>query len=685
MNFIKKLSIILFFPICNFAFADEGFWLLNDPPTDLIKQKYNFQLTPEWLEHAQKSAVRFNSGGSGSFVSPEGLTITNHHVGAECLEKLSPPGKDYYRDGYLANTRDAELKCPDLELNVLISIEDVTARVNAAVTSEMTPQIASQARQKKMAEIEKESLDQTGLRSDIITLFRGGLYHLYRYKKYTDVRLVFSPEVAVASFGGEVDNFEFPRFNFDIAFFRAYENDKEVHSNYFLKFNTSSPAENDLVFLLGNPGSTNRLDTIDALKFRRDVHLPYFLNRMHSLEVLLQQFADQGKVERTMVGEKLHDAANSRKSAAGQYQGLLDRSMIQIKEQNEKEFRTEVEKDPELKDAIQAWDQIKQSVEARKKFYVEYMLLEKGDAFESKLFDIARHLTRMETELQKPGPERLREYRESNLESLKQEIYSPAPIAAKLEQAQLAGSLAFLSENLGGDHPIVREILEGRSPETRAMELVAGTKLMDHNVRMKISDVKTSNDQMIQLALKIDDYCRKLRSKYESEVEEVERQAYGKIEIARFRKLGKTKYPDGTFSLRLSFGSLKTYREFDSEVPIATTFAGAFRRAEEHDNVDPFARPESWIKNKQNINLNVPLNFISDADTYGGNSGSPVLNRKGEFIGINFDRNRYGLTRNFIYTKEQARQISVHAAAIMEALHHIYKAQNLIEELNLIQ
>jgi hypothetical protein len=552
----------------------------------------------------------------------------------------------------------------------------------------MTPQQASEARQKKMAEIEKESADRTGLRSDIVTLYHGGLYHLYRYKKFTDVRLVFSPEVQVASFGGDIDNFEFPRFNFDITFFRAYENAKPVRPEYYLKWNASGAAENDLVFVIGNPSSTNRLDTIAGLKFRRDVFLPYYLTRMQYREALFRNFSDLGKRERQIVGEKQHDAANSLKSAAGQYRGLLDASMMKTKESNEEKFRSEVSSNPELKaTAAGAWDQIEKSVSSRKDFWHEYMLLEKGDAFDSTLFEIARSLTRMVMELQKPGPERLREYRDSNLDSLKQKLYSPAPISAELEQAQITAALIFLGQNLGGDHPWVQQILEGRSPEARAEELVAGTKLFDPAYRKQIAEsglsaIQQSQDRMIQLAYKIDPDARKLRKRYESEVEEVERQAYAKIEAARFRTIGKSQYPDGTFTLRFAYGAVKSYEEGGKTIPMATTIGGAFSRSEDHDNQPPFSLPESWRKSKQNLNLEARLNFVSDADTYSGNSGSPVMNRAGEFVGINFDRNRYGLSRNFIYTSEMARQISVHPAAIVEALRNIYKADSLLTELD---
>jgi hypothetical protein len=676
-----KIFAIVLILISTISFADEGLWLLNNPPVDLIKQKYDFTLTPQWIEHAQKSAVRFNSGGSGSFVSAEGLIITNHHVGGDCLKKLSPSGKDYYRDGYSSGSRDKELKCPDLELNVLESIDDVTEKVNAAVKPDMTPETAATERKKRMAEIEKASLDETGLRSDVVTLYHGGLYHLYRYKKYTDVRLVFSPEQSIAGFGGEVDNFEFPRFNFDINFFRAYENNNPVHPKNFLKWNASGASENELVFVFGNPSVTNRLDTVSSLKFRRDVLVPFVVDRLHYREVLLEQFKNLGKKEEQMLGDELHETSNSRKLVNGYYQGLLDSALMKKKETDEKQLRSAT-----TANGIDPWTQIEDSVNKRKEFWLEYMLLEKGDGLDSSLFQIARHLTRMASELPKPGPERLREYRDSNLESLKQELYSTAPIGISLEKVRLKGSLSFLAEKLGGDHPMVAQILDGKSPEARAAELVDGTKLKDPAERKKIADggitaIEQSSDSMVQLARKIDARARELRKLYEGEVEEVERQAYAKIELAKFRGSNALKYPDGTFTLRLSYGIVKGFRESEMQIPYATTLGGAFQRAEEHGNREPFSLPESWLKNKQNLNLSAQLDFVSNADTYSGNSGSPILNRAGEFVGINFDRNRYGLTRNFVYEPELGRQISVHPAGIGEALRKIYNASYILKEL----
>jgi hypothetical protein len=667
--------------------ADEGMWLLNNPPRDLLQRKYGFALNDAWLERVQKASVRFNNGGSGSFVSPDGLVLTNHHIGAESLQKLSPKDRDYYRDGYLARTPAEELKCPDLELNVLQEMIDVTARVNAAVKPEMTPAQAFAARRAVMADIEQESLDKTGLRSDVVTLYQGGLYHLYRYKKYTDVRLVFAPEHGIAFFGGDTDNFEFPRYNLDICFFRVYEDGKPVRVKHYLKWSAKGPAEGDLVFVSGHPGTTNRQETLARLLHRRDRTLPYLLNRLRNQEALLLQFAERGPEQARMARNDLHRVANARKAFAGMYQGLLDPAILARKAADERELRAKVAADPVKQKAYgEAWTRIADAAGALAGFEREYALLELGDAFDSQLFRIARHLVRLAAEKPRPSADRLREYRDSNLESLFFQLFSPAPIYPELERARLAGSLTFLAENLGGDHPLVVKVLAGKSPAARATELVAGTKLFDPALRRKLADggqpaIDEASDAMIRLAQAIDPVARAVRKRYENEVEEVERQAYAQIARARFELYGTGIAPDATFTLRLAFGVVKGYAVDGADLPFATTFGGAFERAERQGHREPFVLPRRWQEGKGKLDLATPFNFVSTADTIGGNSGSPVLNRAGELVGVNFDRNRHGLVRNFVYTDEQARHIAVHSRGILEALRKLYDAEGLAREL----
>jgi hypothetical protein len=549
----------------------------------------------------------------------------------------------------------------------------------------MKPAEAFAARRSVMAQIEKESLDKTGLRSDLVTLYQGGLYHLYRSRKYTDVRLVMAPEHGIAAFGGDTDNFEYPRHGLDICFFRAYENDKPVQVTHFFKWSETGPAEGDLVFVTGHPGTTNRLETLAKLKHRRDVTLPYTLARLRALEAALLQFSERGPEQAKMAANDLHRVANARKAFSGQYQGLLDPTILARKENQERELITlmrtklaEAESNP--------WHQIAAAQKTLAGFEREYLLLERGDAFFSELFTMARHLVRLAAESPKPSVDRLREYRDSNLESLRFQLFSPAPLHAELERTKLTASLTFLAENLGGDHPLVKEVLAGKPPAARAAELVAGTKLFDPAERKKIADrsakgLALPDDPLIRLAQAVDPEARKLRKRYEDEVEEPERQAYAKIAAARFQAYGRNVAPDATFTLRLAFGTVKGYEVEGEKLPYTTTFGSAFARAEQQSHREPFALPKRWRDGRDKLDGKTPFNFVSTADTIGGNSGSPVLNRAGELVGINFDRNRHGLVRNFVYTDEQARHIAVHSRGVLAALRLLYDAGPLVQEL----
>ncbi len=685
---MRKLFVLALIVITTPLIADEGMWLFNRPPRALLKQRYGFEPTQAWLDHLQKASVRFNSGGSGSFVSADGLILTNHHVGLDCLAKISTATHDYVATGYHAKTTAEEVKCVDLELNVLMSIEDVTQRVNAAVQAGMSAADAQRARRAVMSIIEQESTQKSGLRSDVVTLFQGAEYHLYRYKKYTDVRLVFAPEVAIAFFGGDPDNFEYPRYDLDICFFRAYENEKAVRPAEYLTWSTAGAKDGDLVFISGHPGRTNRLNTLTHLQFFRDLTYPFTLNLLRRREVLLDTYAERSLENDRRAHDDLFSVKNARKAYVGRIAGLQDPAVMKAKGDTEAALRQKVESDPQMKAQYgEAWSMVDKAFATYRPFANEFRFLEGGIAFNSHLFTIARTLLRLGEERAKPNADRLREYRESNLESLKQQLYSEAPIYEDLETVELADSLAHWMETIGADDPLVKQMLGGKSPQERASELVRESKLRDVAVRRQLGEggkaaVDASSDPMIQVARIVDARSRELRKNYEDNVDERLTQAYAKIANATFKASGGETYPDATFTLRLSFGTVKGFEENGKHVSWRTIIGDTFEHAAAHANKDPFELPKTWMAKKEALDKDpTPFNFVNTADIIGGNSGSPVVNRAGEFVGIIFDGNLQSLPWDYQFDDRVGRAVAVHSAGIVDALTKIYAATDIVKAL----
>jgi hypothetical protein len=662
-------------------------WPFNNVPREAIKQRYGFEVTDDWLKKVQLASVRFNNGGSGSFVSADGLVLTNHHIASDTLQKLSTAETDYLKTGFYAPTRDKEAKAPDLELNQLISIEDVTSRVNGAAKPNMSAAEGLAARRAEMAAIEKESLAATGLRSDVVTLYQGGQYNLYRYKKYTDVRLVFAPELGIAFFGGDPDNFNFPRYNLDMALFRVYENDKPIRSENYFKWSTRGAKDGELVFVPGNPGSTARLNTIAHLEYLRDTGVPFTLRLLQRQLDTIKRYRALGEEQARRGQEEQLTIENALKAYQGQYEGLKTASLMARKQKVETALRASVAADPrKQKEYGDAWDHIAKARKVLPQYNRQYSLLEGGAAFNSDLFQMARVLVRLAAEREKPNEARLPELTEARRESLELGLFSPAPIYNDFEKIKLADSLSFLKDELGAENATVNIALAGKTPEARALELVEGTKLASADVRKQLAAggqkaIDESTDPMIKLARAVDAEARAVRKRYESEVQSVERPNYARIARALFEVEGTKLYPDATFTLRLSFGAVKGYNENGKLVRPFTDFAGLYKRAADHGNKFPFELPASWQNRKSSLDLATPFNFASTNDIIGGNSGSPVINRNAELVGLIFDGNIQSLVGNFIYDEATNRAVSVDSRAMMEALRKIYGAKEVADEL----
>jgi hypothetical protein len=664
------------------AHGDEGMWLMNKAPIATIKNTYGFEITPEWLTAMQKSAVRFETGGSGSIVSKDGLVMTNHHVGSDMLLKLSTKENDLIKNGFYAKTRESEIKCPDLVIDILWEIEDVTARVMEAATKVEDEAGKGAARRRAISAIQGESKEKTGLKSEVVTLYQGGQYHLYRYKSFTDVRLVFAPQESAAFFGGDADNFEFPRFNLDCAFFRLYEGGKPYQPEHYLRWSQSGAAENELTFVFGHPGRTRRLYTADHLRFLRDIELPSRLAGLWRSEVSYQGFAGRSAENARIANDRVRGVSNSRKAFTGLLAGLQDPAMIARKEKQEGELRSKVENNEELSEKYgDAWQTISQLQEIHAEIYEQRIAVNRLVAG-SNLLSKAMTIVRLSQELPKKNEERLPEYNDSGLEELYFQLYSPEPVHDALEAFDLALQLSNLAEKFGGEDPFVVELLAGKSPRARAAELVAGCTFKDPAQRKKLVEggeaaVKAANDPLLSLAQMIDPEQRALRTQYEDDVESVERSNYAKVAAASFAILGESVYPDATFTLRLSYGTVKGL----PGIAPFTDIGGTYARATERNNTGEFVLPQNWWDSKGKLTLSTPYNFICTADIIGGNSGSPVVNSKGEVVGLIFDGNIDSLVGDVVYDINTNRAVAVDSRGMIELMGKVYNATELVTEL----
>jgi hypothetical protein len=706
---------------CLLATADEGLWLFERPPVERIKASYGFVPSQAWLDHLRLGSVRFSDGGSGSFVSADGLVFTNHHVGRGCLQDLSTKARDYTRSGFYAKRPAEEQKCPDFELDVLEQLEDVTAKVHGAAKPGMPAAEAARAQREVMSQLEAacagQADSQSGsptpqrksastIRCEVVTFYAGGLYHLYRYRKYTDVRVVFAPEEQIAFFGGDPDNFEYPRYDLDIAFFRAYENGKPARLNQYLRFSHNGIREGDLVFVSGNPGRTERLLTMAQLESLRDVVTPFALEVITGRYQDLLQFTAISAENARIGADEQFGLENALKAYKGRLAGLTDPELMGKKAAGETALRAAVERNPAMNAAYGgAWDAIARAIDREKQFHAPYYFIENMGGFAGTEPHLARLLVRLVMEKQKPNEQRLREYSESRLPSLEQRLFSTAPIYKSLDTILLASSLAMMRDKLGADDRMVRLVLKGKAPQALAKDAVENTRINDVAFRRQLYEggpraIEQSADPLIVLMREIEPIARELRKRWEDQVESALHENGTLIAKARFAVEGTDIYPDATFTLRLSYGAAKGYRQGGQMIPYTTTFDGAFEHAARHGNMSPYDLPKSWLAPTQQVqdsrspavqgdvfaakpglNLITPFNFVSTADIIGGNSGSPVVDRQGEVVGIVFDGNIQSLPWDFQYDDRQGRAIQVDSRAILESLRVIYHANALVDEL----
>ncbi len=662
--------------------ADEGMWTFDHLPLKPLQERYGFAATPEWIEHVQKASINFG-GGSGAFVSPDGLALTNHHVALGQLAKLSSPEHDYVRDGFFARTRAEELSCPDLELKVLMSSEDVTAAVLGAVDSSSADAAQSSQRKAAMARIE-QGASRDGLKGEVVELYRGGEYWLYRYKTYKDVRLVCAPEEQAASFGGDPDNFSFPRHDLDFAFFRVYEDGQPVHPKHWFRWSKEGAREGELAFVSGNPGSTRRLYTVAQLEHERGLDLPLRIRLNEQRLAAYNAYEARGPEQARQARDRIRGLENNLKRQHGFLEALSDPEVMKARRVAEENLRQRIATNQVASGiAILTWERIADAMKELGRRHKEYVVREFGRS--SRLLDIANGIVRYTAEVAKPNEQRFREYRDARLDSERFRLFSRAPVYPEMEEMALGVLLQQCVDELGAADPFVQLALGGRTPQEVARTLVAGTKLADPAVRKTLVDggakaVAASKDPLIVWARKLDAPYREMRTWYEDRVQSVETLDGGRIARARFVLDGRATPPDATGSLRLSYGKVAGYPQLTTLVPWATTFHGLFDRSAGFGGKPPFDLPARIAAHEKDLDLNTPLNFVSTDDIIGGNSGSAVLNREGEYIGLVFDGNVQSYAWDYYYTDEQARCVSVHSRALTEALRRIYDMGALADE-----
>lgn len=662
--------------------ADEGMWTFDNFPSKTVGTKYGFTPAQAWLDHVRMSSLRIAGGCSASFISPNGLVMTNHHCVVDCVEQLSTPQQNFVDTGFTAKTAAEERKCPDFELDQLVQIRDVTADVQGAIAGKAGDE-ANKALHAKEAELQQSCGSDPGVRCDVVSLYHGGVYDLYRYKRYTDVRLVFAPEFSVAQFGGDPDNFNFPRFDFDIGVLRAYEGDKPAATPAYLHWSANGSKDGDLVFVSGNPGGTSRELTMSQMDFERDNFFPNVLPNLAEYRGQLAQFVRRGPEQAREANQDLFFVENSFKALFGEQQALLDPQFMAVKQQQEQDLRTKVVNDPKLQPYASAWDDIAKIQKVREQLYTRRLRLS-SRAFRGGLLGYAVTLVQAAEERAKPNRDRLPEYTDQALVRVQQGLSAPVPIYKDLEELSLAFGFTYVRRDLGADDAFVRKLLGKESPEQLAHRLVSGTRLDDPKTREELykggqAAVTASTDPMIRFAATINDDLLAVRKDYEARVDAPTRSAAERIAKARFAVYGTSVDPDATFTPRLSYGTVKGFEDAEGKfVQPYTNIAGLFERA---TGAPPYALPQSWLNAKSSLNLSLPMNLSTDNDIIGGNSGSPLIDKDAHVVGLIFDGNIFSLGGNYGFDAAKNRSVAVDSRALLEGMQKVYHLDRIVSEI----
>jgi hypothetical protein len=672
MKKVFLLACTCFVSLC----SEEGMWPFHQIPKEKIAQKYGVELSDKWLEHAQKASLRISAGGSGSFISSKGLVMTNHHVGATSIHNLSSENANYFEEGFYAKTQEQELPCPNLYIDQLVSVSDITDDIMGKIGAELSFAEKEKVKKEAMADVQKRAEEKTGLQPQVVTLYHGAKYYLYLYKRYSDVRLVMAPERSAAGLGGDIDNFEYPRYSLDMCFFRVYEGGKPLQTDNYFKWSASGPKEGELLFVSGHPGKTKRMLTADHLKFSESVEIPLVLQYLEERLKMLEDFALRGQEQKRISIQQHHSLSNAHKVYKGLEKGFKESSPVSRKEEKD----SLLYKDKESS-AYAPWAKLKVSFEEVKSYMEEFFVLESIGSNYSKLYDVARNLVRLSEEKKLPNEKRLIEYVDTEVPRIALKVLSKEPFYPDLEVACLEDSLHRLSRSLGDTHPLIKKVLNGKSPKEIAEQMMSRTSLYDRDTRENLyhnlDKVESSQDPLILFVKDVDVYARAVRKQKEDTLDALQAECYAAIAEQEFNRYGDSVYPDATFTLRLSLGQMKGYEDLKP----TTTLGGMFEHVKKHGFKEPYALLKQWEIAEKDLNKNASLNFVSTHDIIGGNSGSPVFNANAEWVGLIFDGNAYSITWSHLFDDTTGRAISVHSQGIVETLQNVYHAESLVKEI----